>query len=360
MSLEIRPDRRAGSTELVSSHACSSPAAKPDGPPRKGTKLTRPDVDDDVAAAPDEGDTSEDVPAARSGRRLPASGRTLLVAVASLALGVAITAGISAVRGNDGAAPAAGETTTTELPIGEPVDVPAITGTVEPGAPADSPEAAVTAFLDAELAGDFTASYLLLSATDREEYRTPAGWVASHADVLPPVTGYEVEDLAADDSRATIVTVTGFEPSLDQVVGLVPERARATWVAVAEDGGWAVALSESNFEPLHPPDAEATAAVQAWVRSHQECRPDGEHSPVLGLPALALALCDTDGPVRVGEVERFTEGFDTNTFLAAYGAPVLEWARVVPVEGPVELRAVVAPIGRQWTVIGVLDSRTLR
>ncbi|MEX0659434.1 MAG: hypothetical protein WD080_09900 [Egibacteraceae bacterium] len=283
----------------------------------------------------------------------------LLVAVVSLTLGVGLTAGIAAVRDRD-ASPTGDALETTQLPIGEPANVPEITGTVEPGVPAGSPEGAVTAFLDAELAGDLADSYLLLSLPDRQEYRTPAGWVATHADVLPPVTDYEVEGVTADDGRAAVVSLVRFEPSLDPSVGLVPARARATWVVVAEGDGWAVALQESTFEPLHPPEGEAADAVRAWAASHQRCEPDGEHTVVLGLPALARALCDAGGAVQVGDVERFNEGFDTNSFLASYGEPVLEWARVVPVTEPVELRAVVAPIGQDWTVIGVLDSRTPR
>lgn len=316
--------------------------------------MNRSNVAGDVVAEKPEQATAD---AGRSGRRpprLPAAARTVLAAVVSLALGVGITVGVTAQRGDD-APPAAVAATATELPIGAPADIPDVTGDVEPGKPAADPEAAVAAFLDAELDGDFTRSYALLSAADREEYRSAAGWVATHADVMPPVTGYEVDELVVDGDRATVVTPIAFVPSLDQVVGLVPERARATWSVVAEGDGWTVALQQSSFDPLHPPAEQAPDAVRAWAQAHQECAPEGAHSPVLGLPALALRLCDAEGTVRVGDAEPFTEGFDTNSFLAAYGAPVLEWARVVPVTGPVELRAVVAPIGQTWTVIGVLD-----
>lgn len=280
--------------------------------------------------------------------------RTAVVAVASLALGVGVTAAVASVRGDDGTATDE-SLTATPLPIGEPADLPKAASGVDPGRPADSPEGAVTAFLDAEAAQDFADSYVLLAATDREEYRTAAGWLATHADVLPPVTHYTIEDTTAGEQRATVVTRTGFEPSLDQVIGLVPERAIATWVVVAEDGGWLVALQESSFEPLHPPQEDAAQAVRTWGESHQRCEPEGEHAPVLGRRALAEQLCDTAGPVQVDGVEPFTEGFDTHTFLAAYGSGVLEWARVVVVTDPVPLRAVVAPIGQDWQVIGVME-----
>lgn len=287
-------------------------------------------------------------------------GRLLLVALASVALGVGLATGIGALRGDDTSAPAT-TGAAGDAPTGNSTDVPELTGNAEPGRPASSPEAAVTAFLDAELAGDFEESYLLLSAADRDEFRSPAGWVANHADVLPPLAEYTVAEVTGDGSGGgTVVTELRLDPRLDTVTGLVPERARATWVTVAEDGGWTVALAESSLEPHHPPDAEAPAAVQAWAESHQACAPDGEHTLVLGLPALATQLCGADGTVSVGEVAPFTEGFDTNSFLAAYGEPVLEWARVVPVTGPVPLKAVVAPVGRDWLVIGVLDEGVAR
>lgn len=277
--------------------------------------------------------------------------RLALVAVVSLGLGVGLAVALMAVRGPG---PADATSAATDLPIGEQQDLPDLTGTVEPGKPAASPEAAVAAFLDAEEDGEYASSYALLSAADREQYRTSGGWVAAHADVMPPVTGYAVEGTTGGETRATVVTLIGFEPSLDQVVGLVPARARATWVVAAEDDGWVVALEESIFEPLHPPEEDAVDAVGDWAQSHVDCKPAGEHVVVLGVPALAQELCDEDAPVEVGDVEAFTEGFDTGSFLAAYGESVLEWGRVVPVATPVELRAVVAPIGPHWRVIGVL------
>lgn len=280
-----------------------------------------------------------------------------LVAVVSLALGVGLTTAFTAARGGQGQADQT--STATDLPLNEPRELPEVDGTAAPGRPADTPEAAVAAFLDAEAAGEYAKSYALLSATDRVQYRTPAGWVATHADVMPPVTGYDIEAApTGDDARSTVVAVVGFEATLDQVVGLVPQRARATWVVDAEDGGWVVALDESSFEPLHPPEDEAVDAVRQWAESHRDCKPRGEHDLVLGAPALAQRLCDESAAVAVGDVETFVEGFDTNTFLAAYGESVLDWGRVVAVTAPVPLRAVVAPIGPDWRVIGVLQPVT--
>ncbi|HVM00734.1 MAG TPA: hypothetical protein VM324_15705 [Egibacteraceae bacterium] len=319
--------------------------------------MTRSVVDSDTTSA--QAKPPNGPPRHRRGVRLPDGLRVALVGLVSLAVGVGLTVLVTeALRGTR--TPVGEVTPVADLPIGQPPEVESFSGPTPPGQPADTPEAAVRAFLDAEVAGDYAASYLLLAAGDRGEYRTAAGWVALHADVLPPVTGYEVEQATVGDGRAAVVALVGFEPSLDHVIGLVPGRARATWSVVAEDGGWAVALQESTFEPLHPPDGEAGEAVREWALSRQECRSGGEHSSVLGQPALARELCGSDGAVEVGPVEPFREGFDTNGILAAYGEPVLEWARVVPVIAPIELRVVVAPVGRQWRVIGVLQSRTPR
>lgn len=48
------------------------------------------------------------------------------------------------------------------------------------------------------------------------------------------------------------------------------------------------------------------------------------------------------------------DALDAAPFLAAFGPEATSWARVVAVTDPVPLRAVVAPIGQEWLVIGVL------
>ena len=50
------------------------------------------------------------------------------------------------------------------------------------------------------------------------------------------------------------------------------------------------------------------------------------------------------------------EAIDAAPFLAAFGPEASTWARVVTVTEPVPLRAVVAPIGQEWLVIGVLPT----
>jgi hypothetical protein len=157
----------------------------------------------------------------------------------------------------------------------------------------------------------------------------------------------------AEEGSEVTARVT-FEPGLDEVMGLVPERARVTWATGEEAGSWWVDLDESTFEPLHPSDETAPAAVAAWAEAHQACRPartwDGN---LRGSPALAERLCGAEGTIEVGPALPLGAA-DAAPFLVAFGPGASSWARVVAVTGPVQLRAVVAPIGQEWLVIGVL------
>src|SRR4051794_39031721 len=103
---------------------------------------------------------------------------------------------------------------------------------VAPGSPAE----AATAFLDAEVAGDTATSYPYLSADDRAEHATAAGWLEDHADLWSPkayrLTG--VTDAAGGTATAT-ADVT-LDPKIDEFVGLVPARATLTLPLVQENG----------------------------------------------------------------------------------------------------------------------------
>ena len=266
-----------------------------------------------------------------------------LVATAA-ATGIAI--GVVATR-DDG---------TSTAPVA-PAPAAATADTVPPGATlrprtnaAESAEAAVRGFLDAERAGDYAASFDFLSDADRALFGSAAGWVADHADYVPPVEAYEVESVSGD----AVVSVVDYTPGLDAVGGLVPGRARVTWTAVPGEA-WGVALDATVVEPQHPADTTAPDAVRAWAESRQACRePVGQwQGDLLGAPALADRLCDTEGSPAVGAPTTLGPA-EGAPFSAAFGDEVSLWARVVPVDGPVPLRAVVAPLDDDWVVVGVL------
>lgn len=239
--------------------------------------------------------------------------------------------------------------------------VPATTSTVARLA-AYSPEnpdavAAVEGFLAAEAQDDFAASFDFLSADDQEQAGDREAWVADHLFLLPPITGFRFAADQVVEDRVEVMARLELEPGLDELVGLTPGEADATWVAVEENDEWKVAFTESSVVPLYLEDSGAPAAVEKWVEQRRQCAAATEwEGGLLGFPALADQLCDASGAVEVGEVTNLADAAESEAFLAAFGPEVGLWARVVPVMSPTPMRAVVAPIGAEWVVIGVLDA----
>ena len=261
-------------------------------------------------------------------------------------------------RGSDtGAAapPQQGRTLDDDDVVTSPEDLLPDDVEVPPGAGAESAEAALTGFLDAEVAQDFETSFGFLSSTDRVAFGSPAGWVAGHADVLPPVLAYEPGEVSEGDGVTTIVTMMTFEPGLDQVVGLTPGEARVAWeVLEAEDGSWGVALDTSEVEPVYPPAEGAGPAARTWVEARQGCtEPPNEREGLVGAVPLADTLCRAEGELELGEVTALDEAAAT-TISTAFGPETAAASRAVRVTGSVELAAVLAPVGDEWFVIGVL------
>jgi hypothetical protein len=231
--------------------------------------------------------------------------------------------------------------------------------------PAATPGEAVEEFVAAEVAGDAGRAWSLLAADDRSEVRTPAAWRAAHQH-LPRFRSVQLEGppAVAAGSRAELHGTVSFEPALDEVRGLVPATARATWVTIAEDGGWRVAYDTSSFEPVVPDDASgARTAVAEWVAARQRAapvdgacpRPSQEWSGgLVGVPGLANRLCGAAGTAQVGEPRPFDRPTDATALIAAFGPEVLTWSRVVEISAPVTLQAVTAPLGDRWLVIGAL------
>ncbi|MDP8959659.1 MAG: hypothetical protein M3N51_10820, partial [Actinomycetota bacterium] len=173
-------------------------------------------------------------------------------------------------------------------------------------------------------------------------------------DLLPPILGYRVEGVREEAGQVQVETLMELEPGLDHVMGLVPARAEGIWVSQEESEGWRVLLDQSALRPLYPEEEGAAEAVGHWVRARQGCGEGRQHpAGLLGVPSLADQLCGSQGEPRLGQVGQ-VEQLEAAPFLAAFGPEFQQWARVVPVAAPVPLRAVVAPIGDGWTVIGVL------
>ena len=221
------------------------------------------------------------------------------------------------------------------------------------GAPPGSPAEAATAFLDAEVAGDVERSFPLLSADDRAEQRGPAGWLEAHADLWTP-TGYRLTEVSeAGDGTASASADVTLRPQIDEFVGLVPARARLVLPLAQEDGGWRVAFAASTYEAEYPDEGGAVDAVRSWARARTRCATAAQwDGGLLDSPYLADALCGAEGELRLGRPETLDALDDAGAYLDDFGAGAADWARVVPVEGPVPLDAVAAPLGDSWVVIG--------
>lgn len=276
--------------------------------------------------------------------------RSVALLVGGVALGLGVALGANALGDDTGPAsfgrPAQPE---GSAPLLDPARLAEVEG---PRARADSPAAAVEAFLAAEQEADYETSFAYLADSVRVEYGSPAAWAADHPDALPPVTGFTIED--GPTGTATVTTLTEYRSSLDSVTGLVPARARTSWVTVQEEGGWAVDVLATTQQALLPPDADAATAVQDWAQRVQSCAvPEPELRALRGRTDLALTLCESTGALTLADATPLAQ-VDAAPLQKSFGADVVSWARVVELDSPVPLRAVVAPVDDTWTVVGVL------
>jgi hypothetical protein len=220
---------------------------------------------------------------------------------------------------------------------------------VPPGSPAE----AAAAFLDAEVAGDVQRSFPYLSADDRKEQGTPAGWLETHADLWTP-TRYRLTDVTeAADGTATATADVALRPEIDEFIGVVPSRAVLTLPLVQEDGGWRVVFDDSAYAPQYPDPTGAVAAVRSWAEARTRCATaDQWDGGLLDSPYLADSLCGASGQLRLGRPDTLDALDDAGAYLDDFGETAADWAQVVPVEGPVPLDVVAAPLGNHWVVIG--------
>lgn len=228
---------------------------------------------------------------------------------------------------------------------------PAPEGAVVAG-PADSAEQAVAGFLTAEHARDLETSYTFLEVEDREAFGSASGWVAAHADLFGPVTGFTLDGVVDSGGETIVTALVSYVPGLDPVVGLTPARAVVTVVAHLEGDGWVLDLDTLQLEPQLPSDQQATDAAERFVAAAQDCAPPT--GPLIGGTGLADRLCDASGPVDVGPPTPLDDLTVLQPFLAAYGPDAQAWMRVVTVERPIPLRLVLGPLGDGWTVIGLV------
>jgi hypothetical protein len=260
-----------------------------------------------------------------------------------------------ATRGNPRAVPTQAVTSRAATPP-SPFVLGAPAAPEAPSAAAATPSAAVEGFLRAEQAGDFATSFGLLATADRTAQQSRAGWAAAHAE-MPVIRGFALGAVRVG-SRAEVDTTLVLKPELDEVVGLVPAAATATWIVLPEDGGWRVDFAESTLTPQFPSPDAAPAAARAWIDHRSGCH-GRARARLLGVGSLADEVCAARGSVGVGTAIALEPGESSDPFLAAYGPDVFTWARVVPFVSPSRAGAVLAPLGPRWRVIGLVDLPSL-
>jgi hypothetical protein len=233
---------------------------------------------------------------------------------------------------------AAGVTDATAVPAG--------------ATPADSLEAAVTALLTAEQAGDHATSYALLSAASRAEFTTQSDWERRRSQ-LPAMTGFRVE--RADDTG--VIALVEHQPGLDPFVGLGADE-RQTWTGVETDLGWLVDAEPERVYVL-PPDDRVAPAARTWAEAVQRCDQAAADAlqavtELFGDTTKAAGLCGATGEVVTGAVGMLESGPASGDIVAQYTTDALLWTRLVRVDAPIAFGLVMAPIGEDWKVLGVI------
>ena len=270
-----------------------------------------------------------------------------------LTAGLALTLGVTACGGGERSDAPRREPSrnATPVPAADGVnDAVVATTPIDPQHPAVSAEAAVRAYLDAEIGGRFEESFALLSSEDRTDIGSAETWREQHS-VSPRATAYSVVSTAGQP----VVTETKFEPRVDETVGVIAGSARINWATTEEAGGFVIDRIGTKIESHYPGEETAGAGVVAWLRQlRNDDPPVGYVGSLLGQPELADELAKEDGTFIPGTVIELDRWATPEIVTNAFGPEAANWARVVGVTGPVDFDAVVVPFGDEWVVVGVV------
>ncbi len=297
--------------------------------------------------------------ASLSPTQTPGLARKIGIGVLGLALGLGAAVAVGVHRHSDERAASVHRLT---LPAGnaQAATAPAQLGSTRPVA-AGSAREAVQRFFDALARGDLATSYNLLDQASRAtgKYDSLARWTDAQ-NQRTPVSSVRVGSDKPVDSGAVDVTVELRHPaSIDPYAGLVPGRTLEVWRTHKEAGGWRVASDPSSVQALLPSDRLAPGAVNSWVGKLVGCDQQGAaglqvDADLYGQASLAQAPCKLHGHWTAAAAQPFSAVSDPTPYVAAFGAEVSSWARVIPVQGPgSHFAAVVGPLGDGWRVIGV-------
>lgn len=289
----------------------------------------------------------------------PTRGRWVvaLAVLAGLAVGFVAAFLLSGRDAAPAPAPVAAAADTRDGDPDATAELPAVDALISP-ADATDPETALRGFLAAEATGEWAASYGFLAGPARDlAYPSEALWINAHAD-FPTVTGYRIDEVVVgENGTATAQTLTGFDPVLDPVLGLVAARGASTWTLVEEDGLWRVEATLTENRPLYPSADGADVAAQQWVDTRLTCGDTAAlEADMVGSPGVANRLCDDPQPgeVTVGEPRSLADSDGVTPLLSEFGPEVYAWSRVVDVTADTPFRLVLGPVGGTWQIVGVL------
>ena len=233
---------------------------------------------------------------------------------------------------------------------------PTATAVAEGRTPQPTREGAVRSLLEAEQRGDHDASFHFLSSMALKAYPDAESWGKRRMDA-PEITAFTINSTQKD----VVVTTVMHQPGLDPFVGLRAAKETQRWHVTREGGGW---LVDGDPDVTFDLPSDGTAAVVAlqWAKAVQACdekkasglQVDGD---LLGGPTTPVGLCKSSATLTASKAESTRPGPATSELVSQYGDNALSWSRTVEIDGgPNAVLVLLAPIGSDWRVLGLLNS----
>lgn len=295
------------------------------------------------------------------GRRL----RIVLVVVIGLLLGFAVAALVlREERPSNFSGPASVET--IDLPAaGATAAVAPVVGPAAIDEPT-SARAALERFLDAEIDRRSDVSFALLDADTAREFGTVAAWQSQRANRLLP-EAFTVTSTTPTASGVDVLVAATRTPGVNPLNGLVPARSDEVWRVRNADGAWRVERGRpAEVRPMLPPAAAAVGVARTWLARSGACDAEGMAAlqlpgAPLGAPGLAAEPCDRVESFSAASASvPLAELSNSTVFVSAFGPGVGRWARAVVVDGEPRFTIVLAPLGDEWRVMGLVADASPR
>ena len=232
----------------------------------------------------------------------------------------------------------------------------------EPG----SAESALRQFLDAEIARRSDVSFALLDDRTATRFGTVAAWQSQRANRLLPES-FTVTSTTPTASGADVTIEARRTPAITPLNGLVPAQSTEIWRVDNGSGRWRVQSGQpADVRPVLPSDAAAVDVARAWLAAAEACEQPAMAASqlggaLLGSPALAAAPCDRPESFSAsGDAVVLAEQSNSTVFVSAFGPGVGRWARAVAVDGDPRFTIVLAPLGDEWRVMGLVADASPR